>query len=78
MADDAPLLLRVADTGQGVEEAFPGIGDVQVGVKVVPKSGAHGLGFAAPQQAVVNEDAGHLRPSGPDQHCGRHRRIDTA
>src|SRR5262249_54971456 len=60
VADDPPLLLRVADAGEGMEEAFPSIDDVQVGLKVITERAAHRLGFTPSQQTVIDENTGHL------------------
>ena len=78
VADDPPLLLRIADAGQGRQKSLAGIDDVQVGVEVVAERRADRLRLVLPQQAVVDEDAGHLRADRLDQQRRRHRRIDAA
>src|SRR6202040_3326629 len=76
--NDFPLLLRVTDAGQSLQKAIPRIDDVQVGMEMVVKSAANGIGLALAKQAVVQEDAGHLLAYRPHEKRRRHRGIDTA
>ena len=55
-----------------------GIDDVQIGLEMIAERRAHRFGFALAQQAVVDEDARHLRADRLQQQRRRHRRIDAA
>ena len=56
VADKLPLLLRVCDALETVEEPLRGIDDSQVDTEVLSESFAHGFGFVQAQAAVVHED----------------------
>src|SRR5437762_535214 len=49
VADDLPLLLRVADAGQSRQEAVLRVDHVQVGVKVIAEGALHRVLLALPQ-----------------------------
>ncbi len=58
--DDAPLLLRVGDPAQRVEEPGCGIDIANVHVEVAVHHRQHALGFLFAQKAVVDEHAREL------------------
>ena len=77
-ADDLAFLLRVDDTGEGVEEAVGGVDVAEVDVE---PSGHHvddTLALLEAEQPVVDEDAGQLAADGAVHKRRRHRRVDSA
>src|SRR5437762_400265 len=68
VTDDAAFFLRIADSRERAKKALPGVNDVQISVEVPLESLADRLAFALTQQAVIHEDAGHLRAESLDQH----------
>src|SRR4029453_12383543 len=77
-ADDAPLLLRVFDAAQAIEEALRGVDGFDAEVKGVAEELHDALGLAAAQDAVFDEDAGELIADGAVHERRRHRRVDAA
>ena len=77
-----PMVFRFCsgsvDAGQRTEEMLLGIHVHERNVVAVAKQRHDLLGFAEPQQAVVDEDAGELLADRlVDQHR-RHREVDAA
>ena len=76
---DLALGLRVGHPGQRVEEALPGVDDVQPRrPSAATKSRSTCSALARPQQPVVDEDAGQLVADRPLHERRRHRRVDAA
>ena len=65
--DDFALLLRIADTGQLIEEAIHGVHIDQVGVHLVAEHFDDLLGFALAQETVVDVNGDQLFADGFDQ-----------
>src|SRR5262249_39833322 len=78
MPDNLALLLRIVDSGQGIEKLVSGIDNVKIGLEMIAEGDANFLFLSLPQEPVVDEDAGHLRADPPQQERGRDRGIDSA
>src|SRR5690606_12817031 len=78
LADPPPLLLRVLDPLQALEEPLARIHDHQPDPEMAPEGALHALALALPEQPGVDEDAGELVADGPVHECGGDRRIDAA
>ena len=76
--DDLALLLRIADPGQGREEAVLGVDDLERHAGGLDEVPLDLLGLAGPQQPVVDEHAGEAVADRPLHERGRHRRVDAA
>jgi hypothetical protein len=78
LADDAPLLFRVGDTGQRAEEAGGGVHADQFHPQRLVERRRHLLAFIAPQQASVHEDARQLVADGTMHQRRHHGAIHAA
>ena len=76
--DDLALLLRIADTGQLVQEAVHRVHVNQVGFHLVAENLDDLFGFTFAQQAVVDVHADQLLSDGLDQQRGDNRAVHTA
>ena len=76
--DDLALLLRIADTGQLVQEAVDRIHVDQVGFHLVAENFDNLFGFTFAEQAVVDMHADQLLADGLDQQGGDNRTVHTA
>src|SRR5438094_1881131 len=76
--DDPPLLLRLLDAAQVLEEARRRVDVAHVELHAVPADAEHLLDLAGAQEPVVDEDAGQAVADRPVHERRGHRRVDAA